>query len=386
MRYDNGQHPAAGTDERCVCSDCGAHQQCTVGLATIGGLCTVCGGMTMVPLERRTLARSRRHFAVASVAELDVMSDSGYGGIVLDRMAEQVADIFAVDESCIFARDPRDADMTIVVAAHGPTEDSIGKRLDVSAERAVGARVAGAAVELCWEGEVQGALSVSCETTVRQFSPAELEVLGSLGVIAAAAVSHAHARLPRTGDIRGPIRALSKSLAEFDAATAQHSDDVVETALELGKTAGFGLAAMAELGVAALLHDIGKVRVPDSILKKPGALTPSEHEVMAQHPVLGADALARVPGLEVVATLVRYHHERWDGEGYPDGLSGARIPLASRIVAACDAYCAMTSDRPYRKAMSHDRAIDELRAGAGWQFDPAVVADLEAMLTRAVPV
>jgi HD-GYP domain-containing protein (c-di-GMP phosphodiesterase class II) len=106
---------------------------------------------------------------------------------------------------------------------------------------------------------------------------------------------------------------------------------------------------------------------------------------MAQHPIFGAEALTRVAGLEVVATLVRYHHERWDGAGYPDGLSGRRIPLASRIIAVCDAYSAMTSDRAYRAAMTHDRALAELRTNAGWQFDPELVAQFDALLTRKVP-
>jgi HD-GYP domain-containing protein (c-di-GMP phosphodiesterase class II) len=99
--------------------------------------------------------------------------------------------------------------------------------------------------------------------------------------------------------------------------------------------------------------------------------------VIAQHPILGAEALTRIAGLEVVATLVRYHHEHWDGGGYPDGLSGARIPRQSRIISVCDAYSAMTSDRPYRRAMSHERALAELRAGADGQFDAEVVAQLE---------
>jgi HD-GYP domain-containing protein (c-di-GMP phosphodiesterase class II) len=119
------------------------------------------------------------------------------------------------------------------------------------------------------------------------------------------------------------------------------------------------------------------MQVPDSILNKPAGLSPGEREVIAQHPILGAEALTRIAGLEVVATLVRYHHEHWDGGGYPDGLSGARIPRQSRIISVCDAYSAMTSDRPYRRAMSHERALAELRAGAGGQFDAEVVAQLE---------
>jgi HD-GYP domain-containing protein (c-di-GMP phosphodiesterase class II) len=157
---------------------------------------------------------------------------------------------------------------------------------------------------------------------------------------------------------------------------------VVELACEIGRASGFSRAGLAELSVAALLHDIGKIRVPDSILNKPGSLTAGEREVIAQHPILGAEALIRVAGLEVVAALVRYHHERWDGSGYPDGLSGARIPRASRIIAVCDAYSAMTSDRPYRDAMSQERAFSELRAGAGWQFDAEVVAQLEDLVSR----
>ena len=104
------------------------------------------------------------------------------------------------------------------------------------------------------------------------------------------------------------------------------------------------------------------------------------------HPVWGAELLACVPGIEVVANIVRFHHERWDGAGYPDGLAGERIPLASRIIAACDAYHAMTSDRPYRRAMSAERALGELRANAGSQFDPTVVAQIEMAVVQPAPL
>ena len=127
---------------------------------------------------------------------------------------------------------------------------------------------------------------------------------------------------------------------------------------------------------AALLHDIGKVGIPDSILHKNGPLDDDEWALMKEHPVIGERILRAIPGLGGVARIVRHEHERWDGEGYPDGISGDTIPIGSRIILACDAYHAMTSDRPYRQAMSHGDALRELRKSAGTQFDPQVVEAL----------
>jgi HD-GYP domain-containing protein (c-di-GMP phosphodiesterase class II) len=121
------------------------------------------------------------------------------------------------------------------------------------------------------------------------------------------------------------------------------------------------------------LHDVGKIGVPDAILNKPGPLDSAEWELMRRHPEMGAETVSRLPGLGAVAPLVRSHHERWDGDGYPDRLGGQEIPLASRVICACDAFVAMTSDRPYRPALDVDQALAELVAGAGSQFDPRVV-------------
>jgi HD-GYP domain-containing protein (c-di-GMP phosphodiesterase class II) len=141
--------------------------------------------------------------------------------------------------------------------------------------------------------------------------------------------------------------------------------------------------ALLELEFAARLHDVGKIQVPDAVLNKPGPLDSDESDVIRSHAAWGAATLSRIPGLEAVATLVRFHHERWDGSGYPDGLSGGRIPLGSRIISVCDAYGAMTCDRPYRGAMDSRDALREIRAGAGSQFDPAVVAALLDALGRS---
>src|SRR5256885_1045675 len=155
--------------------------------------------------------------------------------------------------------------------------------------------------------------------------------------------------------------------------TASHSEDVVRLACEVGDLLELEMAALVELEFAARLHDVGKIRVPDAVLNKPGPLDADESRLIRNHAAWGAETLEQIPGLEVVSTLVRFHHERWDGRGYPDGLEGPRIPLASRIIAVCDSYAAMTCDRPYRDAMDHREAMAELRCGAGKQFDPEVV-------------
>jgi HD-GYP domain-containing protein (c-di-GMP phosphodiesterase class II) len=131
--------------------------------------------------------------------------------------------------------------------------------------------------------------------------------------------------------------------------------------------------ALEELELAARFHDIGKVAVPEELLLKPGPLNDDERRVMACHVEWGAELLRHLPGCEPIARFVRHHHERYDGGGYPDGLKGEDIPLASRVIAACDAYGAMVSDRPYRPALGPDEATRELLDGAGTQFDPRAV-------------
>ena len=131
---------------------------------------------------------------------------------------------------------------------------------------------------------------------------------------------------------------------------------------------------------ASMLHDIGKIGIPDSILNKPGGLAPEEWRAMRRHPEIGADIVGRIAGFENVVEAVLAHHERHDGRGYPTGLSGDEVPVAARLISAIDAYDAMTNDRPYRKAMTHEEALAELEHGSGTQFDPAVVEALKAVL------
>lgn len=174
--------------------------------------------------------------------------------------------------------------------------------------------------------------------------------------------------------------ALGVAMSMHHSCTGEHCDEVARLAGEVGKRLHLEPGQLAELELAGRLHDIGKIAVPNSILDKAGALTDDEWEVMRRHPVWGAEALQRTPGLEPVAVYVRLHHGRWDGNGYPDSLMGEQIPLLSRVLAACDAYSAMTEERPYGQALDRGTALAELRAGASEQFDPGVVAVLAELI------
>jgi diguanylate cyclase (GGDEF)-like protein len=168
------------------------------------------------------------------------------------------------------------------------------------------------------------------------------------------------------------------------AVPTEHSALVARHAAGIAQRLGWGGADLAYLRVAAMLHDVGKVSLPDQILRKPGPLDEQEYEEVKLHPVIGADFVNRVDGLSLIALWVKHSHEHFDGSGYPDGLTGEDIPLASRILLVADAFDAMTSDRPYRTATSHTRALEELRRNAGRQFDPRCVEAFEQYL-RAEP-
>ncbi|AEH51654.1 HD domain-containing phosphohydrolase [Pseudothermotoga thermarum] len=168
------------------------------------------------------------------------------------------------------------------------------------------------------------------------------------------------------------INVLLETLRLHESHTAEHAKRLAEFSKQLALKLGLDREKAELVGWAALVHDIGKLAVDKDILNKPGTLTKEEYEKVKVHPVIGAELL-KMGGLEEIARIVKYHHERYDGNGYPEGLKGEEIPIESRILCVIDAFDAMTSDRPYRKAMTVEQAVEELKKNSGTQFDPKVV-------------
>jgi HD-GYP domain-containing protein (c-di-GMP phosphodiesterase class II) len=182
---------------------------------------------------------------------------------------------------------------------------------------------------------------------------------------------------------RGTAFLLGDVVSADDAYTGQHSRDVVELVLAVSDRLGIGARERRMAEFTALLHDVGKICIPTEVINKPGPLSDEERELVETHTIEGERLLLHVGGLLAeVGHIVRCCHERWDGAGYPDGLAGDSIPLIARIVSCCDAYDAMSSDRPYRHALTHEAAVAELRANRGTQFDPEVVDAVLAVLAE----
>jgi HD-GYP domain-containing protein (c-di-GMP phosphodiesterase class II) len=239
-----------------------------------------------------------------------------------------------------------------------------------------------AAAPVSWEGSVRGALVVGTRDPGRELGVDDLELLGEVASLSGAALAGQERRAELADAVASQVDALATALKVWDGETRTHSDTVVELARKTGARMGLDAMELLELELAALLHDVGKLRVPRELLRKPGPLSESEERLMRNHPAWGAELVSGVPGLQAVALIVRHHHERIDGSGYPGKLTGVHIPVASRIMAVCDSFGAMTEARPYGERREPHAALAELRQGAGNQFDPAVVDALKAEVGR----
>ena len=179
------------------------------------------------------------------------------------------------------------------------------------------------------------------------------------------------------------LDALVTAVDNKDRYTRKHSEDVMIYSLMIARVLGLGEEQEHIVAVAALLHDVGKIGVPDAVLRKPGKLTDEEFEAVKQHPAMGAAIVSAVPGLEDTLGAVRHHHERWDGRGYPLGLKNEETPLIARLMSVADAFSAMTTDRPYRQGMGREKALSVLEEGVGTQWDPQCVAAFLSAIREA---
>jgi diguanylate cyclase (GGDEF)-like protein len=205
------------------------------------------------------------------------------------------------------------------------------------------------------------------------FGERELALLGGLAQQAKLAIANASSYEGLERTFVSTVEALANALEANDEYTSTHARWITDLSLRVGRELGLDERALKCLELGALLHDIGKIGIPSDVLAKPGRLTAVERKIVETHPELGERIIAPIDRLQVVRPIVRHCHERWDGCGYPDGVAGEDIPLESRIIFVCDAYHAMTTDRPYRRRLSHREAVRRLADGAGSQFDPRVV-------------
>src|SRR3954447_8075799 len=303
-------------------------------------------------MPRETDPRKGRFGQRPESDEPGELEGSGYEAIVLERLAKHASRIAGVDRTAIFVRDRRDPRVVIAAAGHGVGWDFAGSRLaadeglvgDVLSEGGSysssdpaeiaptlgddGDFYAGACAPIRSGAIVVGAICAISEQPEHTFDGGDLELLEELGHVAAAAIEREERRDHFDRAVRAHVEALAAAMEMRDRRTAEHSEDVVRLAQAVGELLELESAALIELEVAARLHDVGKIRVPDAVLNKPGPLDADESKVIRNHSAWGAETLEQIPRHGLVSTLVPCHHERWAGRGYPDGLAGPRIPLA----------------------------------------------------------
>jgi putative nucleotidyltransferase with HDIG domain len=227
---------------------------------------------------------------------------------------------------------------------------------------------------------VMGVLTLLDTNDSQAFDDAEMELLRTFSSLIAVSVTNARMEERRRATFLRTLESLATALEARDEYTRGHSQRVCEVSLMIGERMGLGVDALEELRVGTILHDIGKIGVPDAILNKRARLTDDEFVVMKSHPVIGYEICRPLMLSEGVLMIIRNHHEKLDGSGYPDSIKGGELPLSLRIVCVADAFDAMSSRRPYRGVMEMGTVLAELGKGAGTQFDPVVVEVLKELL------
>ncbi|MBV9467934.1 MAG: HD domain-containing protein [Abitibacteriaceae bacterium] len=239
-----------------------------------------------------------------------------------------------------------------------------------------------AAMPVAVQGNLRGVIIVANKRS-GPFTDQDTEVLLSIGKHAGMAMENHRLHQALNEAYSSTIAVLADAIEAKDPYTRGHCENVASIAVKVAERLGLQAEEIDQVRYAALLHDIGKIGIPDGILLKPSRLLPEEFQVIQRHSSIGSDLVSRVNSLVPIAPTIKHHHERFDGTGYPDGLSGDAILLASRIVGVVDAFDAMTTPRPYREPVAKEEALAELRRCAGAQFDPTVVEAVAAIVNEA---
>ncbi|HYA08026.1 MAG TPA: HD domain-containing phosphohydrolase, partial [Gaiellaceae bacterium] len=360
-------------------------------------LLEVLAGHAAVAVENARLYEAARREAEAATALLEfgreLATASGLQQI-LDRVAERTAGILGSPRTGVWLEDEHG--MLVPLALHGYSEEqralvearpipaaaahSVHPGLEPfvytekEIERLDHDPVAPGTMYAVSRFEVEGrGGSILAASEWVDFGERELRLLGGIAHQAKLAIANASSYEGLERTFVSTVEALANALEANDEYTSKHARWITDLSLRVGRELGLDEVALKRLELGALLHDIGKIGIPSDVLSKPGRLTIEERTVIQTHPTLGERIIAPIHRLQDVRPIVRHCHERWDGRGYPDELAGEEIPLESRIIFVCDAYHAMTTDRPYRKRLGHPEAVRRLRDGAGTQFDPRVV-------------
>jgi HD-GYP domain-containing protein (c-di-GMP phosphodiesterase class II) len=327
-------------------------------LATAAGMDEVVD--RIVELSARTIGASCASVWLQRASADDLVAHATYGYSELDH--ERLARVrFHPDDAHSLLGDKE----PFVV---NPEEHS---GMDALAE--VGLGNAFAIAPLALDGGRVGCIAVASPSD-DGFSERQLHLLAGVAHQAKLALTNAASFQSLETTFLETVEALANALEANDEYTSSHARWITDFALKVGKGLGLDGRQLKRLELGALFHDIGKIGIPEAVLSKPGPLTESERRLIEKHPELGERIIAPIDRLQEVRPIVRHCHERYDGTGYPDRVGGEDIPLESRIIFVCDAYHAMTTDRPYRKRLAAGEALRRLEDGAGTQFDPRVVA------------
>jgi diguanylate cyclase (GGDEF)-like protein len=319
-------------------------------LATLVDIADIAARVTELSAE--ILGSSNTSFYLETDGLLTLQGEHGHSPETAAELASRPLPVDALDVS----RDP-------YIAEPQDYEPKIGREAPVPGASYA---VAPFAVD-----ERVGCLAALVERD--DFGERELALLGGLAQQAKLAIANASSYEGLERTFVSTVEALANALEANDEYTSTHARWITDLSLRVGRELGLDERALKSLELGALLHDIGKIGIPSDVLGKPGRLTAAERKLVQTHPELGERIIAPIDRLQDVRPIVRHCHERWDGRGYPDGLAGEDIPLESRIIFVCDAYHAMTTDRPYRRRLSHREAVRRLAEGAASQFDPHVV-------------